>query len=297
MNCKFLFYIPIIALLCSTTSCEKASVNEDASIRQATKSYETAFNQKDSKSLMTFWAENAKYEDPSSGEVITGKSALENLFDSIFAQKEKSELKIHIESITFPNKDEAIETGTAVMHREGKEPLTTVYKTIYKKIDGKWLITQVNEVDTMTPESQYEHLKELEWLVGEWEDEDQDSKNETNTKWDRYKNFITQNFTVYVEGIFELEGHQIIAWDPIKLQIRSWIFDSDGGFGEGVWKKQDHNWVVETSYTTPDGKKGSSLNIYTPLDKNSYKWESIGRELGGELLPDISPVVAIRKKG
>ena len=28
---------------------------------------------------------------------------------------------------------------------------------------------------------------------------------------------------------------QRIGWDPAAKQIRSWEFDSEGGFGEGTW--------------------------------------------------------------
>jgi len=38
----------------------------------------------------------------------------------------------------------------------------------------------------------------------------------------------------------ETDGWEIIGWDPIGRQIRSWIFDSNGGFGEA---KTDSLWA------------------------------------------------------
>jgi len=172
----------------------------------------------------------------------------------------------------------------------------TAYKVIYEKRGGRWLLVQVREVDIVTPPTHYENLKALKWLIGKWVDEDKDVKIETEYSWDRHKNFLTQTFKVTVEGSLQLEGRQVIAWDPIKGQIRSWVFDSDGGFGEGVWKKKGNSWVVEISQTLADGRQASAVNIYTPIDKSSYKWKSTGREVGGELLPDIEPVI-VRKKG
>ena len=45
----------------------------------------------------------------------------------------------------------------------------------------------------------------------------------------------------------DLEGTQVIGWDPAAGTIRSWMFDSDGGFGEGTWSKKDNSWIVKFS--------------------------------------------------
>jgi hypothetical protein len=75
------------------------------------------------------------------------------------------------------------------------------------------------------------------------------------------------------------------------------MFDSDGGFGEGSWKKDGKAWIVENAQTMPDGTRASAINIYTPVDADHYTFESTGRDVGGELLPDIRPVTVERKKG
>lgn len=83
----------------------------------------------------------------------------------------------------------------------------------------------------------YDHLKELEWLVGKWQDQDEDVDIHFNTYWDKFKNLIHQEYIMEVYGLEEFEGMQIIWWDPAEKKIRSWIYDSDGGFGSGVWNK------------------------------------------------------------
>lgn len=175
--------------------------------------------------------------------------------------------------------------------------MESTYKVFYEKRNGDWQITEVREEDIDEPPTHYEQLKDLEWLVGEWVDADEDVKIESVSSWDKYKNFITQKFTVIVLGHVELEGKQIIAWDPANERIRSWVFDSDGGFGEGSWMKKGDRWVVEAAHTLADGRRSSAINIYTKVDRNSYTWESTGRDMDGEFLPDIDPVKVIRKKG
>ena len=64
----------------------------------------------------------------------------------------------------------------------------------------------------------------------------------------------------------DLEGTQVIGWDPAAGTIRSWMFDSDGGFGEGTWSKKDNSWIVKFNQVLPDGRKASATNIYTLID-------------------------------
>lgn len=141
------------------------------------------------------------------------------------------------------------------------------------------------------------HLQGLNWLVGSWEDKDDQVEISTRISWDKSKNFLRQAFTVDVQEQRELSGTQIIAWDPAKKVIRSWLFDTDGGFGEAEWhQKGDNKWIVENAFTLPDGRVGSSINVYTKIDADSYSFESTGRQIEGEILPNIEPVKVVRKE-
>ena len=145
-------------------------------------------------------------------------------------------------------------------------------------------------------ESHYPNLKEIEWLIGTWEDQAEDVTILVNGQWDKYKNFILQHFEWKVEDRDELELKQIIGWDPIQQKIRSWVFDSDGGFGEGLWTKVNDQWHVKMIYTLPDGRKGSATNVYAKNDNNSYSFSSFGREIDGEVLPNIKPTKLTKKQ-
>jgi hypothetical protein len=92
-----------------------------------------------------------------------------------------------------------------------------------------------------------------------------------------------------------MAGLQVIGWDPVAKQIRSWIFDSGGGFGEGLWTKKDNRWNIQATGTLPDGSKSSSVNIITFVDDNTLTWQSVNREAGGEILPNVDEVVAVRE--
>jgi len=138
-------------------------------------------------------------------------------------------------------------------------------------------------------------LNDLAWLVGEWTDPSGDSAISTRVTWTKNKSFLSYSFKVSVPGVDDLEGTQVIGWDPAAGTIRSWIFDSAGGFGGGTWSKKDNHWIIKFKQVLPDGRKASATNIYTIIDHDTITWQSIGREVDGQFMPNIGPVKVIRK--
>lgn len=283
----------LFAALLLFSSCNENP--EENAIRQKAEEYQKAFNERKPQALAELWAEDADYINPLSGETLSGRDAIEKGFEKNFKNPDAPTMAFKVDSITFPKADQALETGTATLTWKNQPPTHLAYKATYEKVQGNWLIAEIKEIEEIQAPTNYEHLKELDWLVGTWIDQDEDSTITSEYKWDRNKNFLIQKFSVAVEDKFQLEGNQIIGYDPIRKKIRSWVFDSDGGFGEGKWSKKGASWVVETSQTLSDGKNASSTNIFTPINANSYSWEAVDREIDGELLPNIDPVTIVRK--
>ena len=87
-----------------------------------------------------------------------------------------------------------------------------------------------------------------------------------------------------------------IGWDPQSGQIKSWLFDSNGGHGEGLWTRTgDKEWVVKAQGVLRDGRPTSATQIHTIINKDSVKTSSIDRIIGGQVAPDIADVVMVRK--
>jgi len=290
-----LLLIPFI-LICTACYGQNPE-NEETAIRQQVKSYVEAFNRHDAGALVDYWTEDAIWRNPVTGSFMQGREAIKEEFTTLFDEKKDIKVALKIDSIDFLENNKALEKGTATITRPGEPSKESSYKVTYVKTNGEWLIQSVSEFDFAEAPTHFEQLKELEWLIGDWIDEDEDVKIETSSSWDKHKNFITQTFSITVQDQLEIEGRQVIAWDADKEKIRSWVFDSDGGFGEGSWLKKGDSWVVETAQTLADGSRASSINIYTKVDDNSYTWESTGREVDGEMLPNIDPVTVTRKKG
>jgi hypothetical protein len=138
-------------------------------------------------------------------------------------------------------------------------------------------------------------LDELDWMIGSWVDKGEDATIDTTCAWALNRKYITRTFRVTMDGKVALEGTQTIGWDPIQQQIRSWTFDSEGGFGEGHWIKDDNRWLVKTSFALANEDRASALNVFTYFDDNTLRWQSIDREIAGEIQPSIPEVTVIRQ--
>jgi uncharacterized protein (TIGR02246 family) len=269
---------------------------DEAAIRNAVASYVTAFNQGDAKALAALWSPEAVYTNPLSGVQVVGREAIEQQFTSMFAETPGARLEATTDEIQFVSPNVAVEQGKATVIRADEEPEQSEYSAVYVKREGQWLLDRVTEEDAqVAPPSHYEQLKELEWMIGTWVDEDELNRIETTCQWTKNQNFITRSFTLAIRDRIDMAGMQIVGWDPATKQIRSWVFDSDGGFGEGVWKKKGNAWYIQATGTLPDGSKSSSVNIMTYVDDNTFTWQSVNREVGGELLPNVDEVVVVRQ--
>ena len=261
--------------------------------RSGAESYVQAFNQGDAERLASHWAEDAEYILPS-GEHLKGRDKIEQAFKKFFSDNKGIQIQVAIAEISFPRSNEAVEEGSALVSRPGEKPKELTYEVRYVKRKAAWKIAHVEE--TFSTPSNYEHLKELEWLTGEWVDDSENVDVETLAQWTKHKNFITLSFRVQFEGRPALEGTQLIGWDPTVKSIKSWVFDSLGGFGQGVWSRDGSRWTVRTTSVLINGEKASAINIYTYLDENTFTFSSIGREINGEPQPNIEEIRVVRKQ-
>lgn len=264
-----------------------------AAIRASVKSYTDAYNKGDAKAVAEHWSETAEWVSPS-GQKIKGRASIEKALTAMFAELKGMKVEVAEPTVRLVTPDVAVEEGTVNVVFPNDSPATSSYIAIHVKKDGKWKLDSVRETEIPAEALQRDGLDQLEWLVGEWVDNGPKSTVETNVSWSKNGAFLTAIFRVTASDDDELEGTQVIGWDPVSRSIRSWMFDSDGGFGQGTWKQQGNRWIVSFSQTLADGRQATSTNIYQMVDENSYLWQSIDRRLDGEALPDIKEVKVVR---
>lgn len=257
----------------------------------------TAINQYKEDRLSSFWTDDGEFSNPLTGEVVTGKEAITKFLQERTKEIKDRQLKFSFkpEQIDFPDQNTAVVDGLSEIFDKKVLLLRNARQIVLIKENGQWYLDTVREIEVAPPPPLYSHLKGLEWLIGKWVDQDDDVTITFTADWDKFKNFIVQRFKMDVYDIGVMEGIQIIGWDSIENKIRSWVFDSDGGFGSGLWSKNDKGWSVAVNYVLSDGKKASATNEYTLVNDKSYSFASTNRISDGETLENIEPVTVVKE--
>ena len=297
MNLRFACSIAI--LFCVAGASLAAQVpDENAAevtlIKSAIDSFIASFNRGDAADVAGFWNGQGELTTVAD-ETLKGTAAIEASFQEFFANNPGVRIEIVEPSIRILSPNVAIEEGAARTIRPNQQPVETKYTAVHVKQGGNWKLDSLRETQELPTSSHYEQLKPLEWLIGSWVEQDEYATVESVFDWTKNQNFITRTFKVTSSDGSELEGTQVIGWDPSRNTIRSWMFDSEGAFGVGIWSQSGDQWTIRKIQTLTDGATASAINIVTCVDENTFKFKSTNREVEGKLLPNIPETVVNRK--
>jgi uncharacterized protein (TIGR02246 family) len=250
--------------------------------------YEEAYNKGDAKTLAGFYSEDVDYIDQDGAEV-KGRNVMERLLADNFEANRGVKLAITVAEVKQLTPDVMVSRGLATVTPANGPGETTRYMAIRVRKGDHWEISQLTETEAPPP-SAYSQLQVFEWLVGTWQDKSGDQTVQTKVNWAGDKNFLVRTFKVKGVEQPETDGWEIIGWDPDRQQIRSWIFDSNGGFGEATWANDGEHWLIRASNVLPDGSRSTAENVLTKVDENKFIWESQNRTLNGEPQPSLDKI-------
>jgi len=269
------------------TALDKAIVAEaDATVK--------AFNGGDAAALASLFSPTGELVDEN-GNVFTGTQAIRDLFTRFFEKFPKAVLEMDVTS-TRPLGDEiAVEEGVRRNTAdEGTSAAQVRYVVVREKAGDRWPIVSYREFADDPAPTPREMLAALEWMVGDWVDESPEGRTSIAFRWSDDGNFLLGDYSVSVGGETVAASTQRIGWDPIEGRLRSWTFDSDGGFTEGEWLAGDDEWIVRSEATMPDGTSGSATMTVKLQDADHFVVESTDRVVAGAEEPDFKLVVARR---
>lgn len=271
------------------------AVADDATaVQQAMAAYVEAFNRHDAEALLDFWTPNGTYVNKETGERSSGREALAKDFAKVFDATPEIFLSGGADEIRVIGGDTAIVDGITTVVVPNVEPSISAYTAIFVKQEGKWLLDTVHEADLPVPETPRQALKPLEWMVGAWQDESDSATVSSIMRWSPSQAFLIRSYDVVREGEEPFQGTQIIGWDPVSKQIRSWTFNSDGSFGEGSWSQNGAEWIVRKTETQADGRLASGTQVITQLDPETVTVQTIAKEINGAPEPTSDPVTMKR---
>jgi uncharacterized protein (TIGR02246 family) len=263
-----------------------ATSPDEEAIQQAAVKFVEAYGKKNVAAITALFTPDARLEE-ADGTVFEGKDEIEAAFQEAFDADPKAALSVTMDSIRFITPDVAVEEGSTEFFPDG-ELLTsrTRYIVLHLRREGTWRMAAVRSHEKEIV-SNYDMLRDLEWLVGDWVDEGFDGVVETSCRWDENKSFLLQDFDIRREGEITSKGTQRIGWDPQAKQFRAWIFDSSGGFGEARWTNTGDAWVSKISGTSAEGVSVSATRTFRMLDNDHIILSTTDRLAGDEAMPDF----------
>jgi len=257
------------------------------------RAYMGAFNRQDVKAVADLFSEDCDVTE-NDGTRIHGRKELEKELKETFADESKAKISIEVDSLTLVTPEVALETGAVDYYPDGKTLTAEAqYQVIHVKRGDRWLMRDARTFSRKVL-SPYDQLRDLDWLVGDWVDESSDGVVESRYRWAANKAFLLQDFTIRSSGKKVLNGTQRIGWDPLSKQIKSWVFDSEGGYGESLWSNVDDAWVIEVKGVRSDGKVVTATNQIVQLAKDRFRFDSADRIVGEERMPNFQAIV-VRK--
>lgn len=268
---------------------------EEAQLLKTAEAFVQAYAKHDAKAVAALYAADAEYID-ADGEVFQGRTQIEETLGEFFKDHPDCNLTLDIDSIRFLSPLLAIEDGTTICtaHHDGS-PEESRYTAIHTKLDGRWQLASVREHGAPNPRQHAQRLQQLDWLIGNWVDEDDDSVVQFNCHPSDDGNFLLRDFDVSVSGETVIHGTQRIGWDALSGKFRVWTFDSEGGHFEGFLSRDNDRWILTASGVTADGQPASGKAIFTPENNHTITWQAIDREIDGERIEDSEEFNLVKK--
>lgn len=266
----------------------------DAGVRAAANAYITAFNARDAAGVAALWAEHGVYVNRGTGDRSVGRAAIQSDLQQTFAEHPEIRLQLEAGEVRMVRPDVAHAEAVATLIVPEAEPQSVQVSALYVKTGDTWLLDSVEESPIAVPQSSHDALQPLEWLVGDWQDESEQVASTSTFRWSPNGAFLIRSFSTSLDGETTTEGTQVIGWDPRAEHIRSWTFNSDGSFGEAIWSRAGHDWLIKSTQTLTDGGVAAGTYVVTPLDADTMSVKLIGHEINGEPQPAIEGVRVTR---
>lgn len=266
---------------------DDAAADKEAIAKNA-EAFVEAFHKGDAKALAAFWTADGDYVDQA-GRHLKGREAIETAFQGYFAENKDLKLGIDSAALRFVTPDLAIEDGTSeVIPPDGSPPSRARYTNVHVKKGGRWLLSSVREAP-YAPPTNYEHLRGLEWAVGNWVgwagEADKGEAERVSIAWAEGQQFLVATTTTAFKNVTLGSATQWIGWDPEAKAVRSWSFDSTGAFGQSTWARDGDKWVIKSKSVLRDGKKATATTVVSRIDADTVSWQSKDRTLDGKPVP------------
>ena len=160
---------------------------------------------------------------------------------------------------------------------------------------------------TAQDETAHEHLKQMEWVIGDWVAETKvppgrpDVGEEGATmiwhvswRWMLKRDFIVLNLKQQVGEKTEV-GREIVGWDGKSGQLVHWLFWQGGNHGKGEWSVDGDKLRLRWSMVGPENKESKGTSHLAKVDVDTFTWRGTNQVADGKPMPDW-PTITFKRK-
>jgi uncharacterized protein (TIGR02246 family) len=284
------FWLTVIFLGIAGPAVAADSIEPD--LRTATAAYADAYNKRDYPALAAQWTERAELVE--GGARVAGRDAIVASIRGWLERHPQARLAVTVTDVDHVAGPLARVRGTlAFTKKPGEKPMETQFESLRVLEDGSWRIAE-----SRVAPSPAAAVDDLAWLVGSWQATD---AKEGTTVTLTYEKAVGGHTLVGRTKIVPKQGTTIESLDVTHADratglVRSWLFDSTGARGEGVFASDGTTFNRTFVGTTADGAGRTAwTQVIVPGGEGRFTLQSIDRTLNGQPLPD-NPPLHFRKK-
>lgn len=268
----------------AATASKEALLTE--AIRADSEKLAVAFNAGNAEAVAQMFLATGELIDET-GTIYQGEADIKGLLTAMFEKFPGVKLSMNRESIRALG-PAVIEEGTRTLAVAGGENSAQFrYIDVWVKGDAGWKIASHREFADDPAPTANDYLQSVAWLEGDWINEGADGKVNIRYHWSEDKNFLLGEFVMTDATGASRKSSQRIGWDPRAGHIRSWLFDADGGFSEGVWTVTGDEVVIKSTSVNPDGTNASATLTLKQVDKDHFTFAGSERIVGGSREPEF----------
>lgn len=262
-------------------------------IRADSEKLAVAFNAGNAEAVAKMFLPTGELIDET-GTIYQGEADIKGILTAMFEKFPGVTLSLNRESIRAVG-PAVIEEGTRTLAvAEGESSAQFRYIDVWVKAGTGWKIASHREFANDPTPTANEYLQSVAWLEGAWINEGADGVVNIRYQWSEDNNFLLGEFVMTDAAGESRKSSQRIGWDPRSGNIRSWLFDADGGFSDGVWAVVGDEVVIKSTSVNPDGTNSSATLTLKPTDKDHFTFAGSERIVAGNRDPDFELTVTRR---
>ena len=183
-----------------TTPAADDRKDDRAAIQATVHVLRAMFESGDAQGCAAVWTAEGEYI-ADDGVTIRGRTEVEKSYAELFAKYPKPRVTAEQTSLRFVSRDAAVEEGYFQVKLDATAgAVTSRYSILFAREDGKWRVAVLREWP-----AEGANLRDLDWLVGEWEGTRDGASVRAVYEWDLNKTVIRGRYTVTRAGEGEHE--------------------------------------------------------------------------------------------